>query len=340
MISPQPVHGIASNNGTNASGSSGGFANVTIQQVSVCKPTINAIQVNGQVTNTVIAGTSGYMSLYGQCLEGASGVNADGNGIQFKSLQYSGDAQINAFFQSSVSATWGFHNVTVSTVNGTSADSSSAQVFVSSVTLQSFSFTNSVAYSRDCTGNASPISQPTWPAPTTVACPQIGYTGDHAVYFGGNTMAGTATFAVTPAPPQGVSGVYIQGTTGGAGMFTASGITIPAGDSSFPAPVTIAVGSRPDGSTSFPTSFTAFYAPMTTSWSVAQVGSSCTNPTFGCIAAGASANPVYVTLAQNVLPPILNGAANPVMLTYVALAVGYGGSFDQPSALGNTWSYF
>jgi hypothetical protein len=81
------VQGISSNSGTNASGSSGGFANATIQQVSVCTPTINAIQVNGQVTNTIIAGTSGYMSLYGQCLEGAYAVNVDGSGIQTTTLQ-------------------------------------------------------------------------------------------------------------------------------------------------------------------------------------------------------------------------------------------------------------
>jgi hypothetical protein len=53
----------------------------------VCTPTINAIQVNGQVTNTIIAGTSGYMSLYGQCLEGAYAVNVDGSGIQTTTLQ-------------------------------------------------------------------------------------------------------------------------------------------------------------------------------------------------------------------------------------------------------------
>jgi hypothetical protein len=47
-------------------------------------------------------------------------------------------------------------------------------------------------------------------------------------------------------------------------------------------------------------------------------------------------NPVYVTLASNVLP----AGAGPVMLTYVKLAVGNGGAFNQSTALANTWAQF
>jgi hypothetical protein len=89
------------------------------------------------------------------------------------------------------------------------------------IRVQSFRFTNSVAYYRDCAGNASPISQPSWPATAGLACPQIGYSGDHALYVSGAIMQGTVAFSVTPAPTQAVSSVYVQGATSGVGTFTA-----------------------------------------------------------------------------------------------------------------------
>jgi hypothetical protein len=52
--------------------------------------------------------------------------------------------------------------------------------------------------------------------------------------------------------------------------------------------------------------------------------------------AGSSSNPVYVTLADNVLPEW----AKPIMLTYVKLAVGNGGATSQAAALASTWAQF
>ena len=322
---------MAQSNGSNATGTQGGSPTVSVQQQSVCTPSIGGIQVDGLVTNTIIAGTTGYFSIYGGCLGSATAVLVDGTGIQITSLQYSGDGQVNAFYQAAGNATPGTHNVTVVSLNGTSSTSNSSQVFVVSVTLQSFTFTGSVSYSRDCTGAATLISPPAWPA-TSGVCPQIGYTGDHAIYAAGQTMQGSAVFTVTPAPQQAVTGIYVQGATSGSGTFTATGITIQAGATTFTASVV--------SDTPFPASLTQFINPLNVNWSVAQSGTSCTNATYGCVAVGASANPVYVTLAPNVLPPTMQGVLNPVMLTYVALAVGNGGANSQTLALQNTWAKF
>jgi hypothetical protein len=215
--------------------------------------------------------------------------------------------------------------VTVTTANGTSGASSGAQAFVTSVTLQSFSFTDSVLYSRDCVGAASPISTPTWPTPSAT-CPQVGFLGDHAVYVSGDTMHGTAVFALSPIPPQGVTGIYVQGTTAGFGTFAPTGsVSITGGTATFSAPFS--------NDTAFPASMTQFINTLNINWSVAQAGGSCAS---GCVTAGTSFNPVYVTLASNVLP----AWAGPVMLTYVKLAVGNGGAFSQAAALANTWAQF
>jgi hypothetical protein len=137
-------------------------------------------------------------------------------------------------------------------------------------------------------------------------------------------MAGTATFSVEPGPPQAVPGVYVEGATG-AGTFTGAG-TIAAGATSFSTPVTDNIA--------LPTSQTQFYSPLNANWSVGQAGGPCS--TAGCVAVGTSSNPVYVTLAPNVLP----SWALPVMLTYVALAAGSGGATNPAAALANTWAQF
>jgi hypothetical protein len=150
-------------------------------------------------------------------------VQLSGTGITISQLSPVGSGQLNASFQASSTASRGVQNVTVTSASGTSAISAADQVFITSVTLTSFSFTNSVPYNSDCAGAFSPITMPTWSsAPTNgVACPESGNNGDHAVYVAGNTTAGTATFSVNPASPAAVAGVYVQGTTGSFGTFTA-----------------------------------------------------------------------------------------------------------------------
>ena len=285
-------------------------------------PAIGGIQVNGVVTNTIIAGTSGYMAIYGTNLQGAISVNAP-PGVTITSFQvYNNGTQINAFFQSSSSAATGQHNVTVSTPGGTSNGSATVTV---QLTLKSFTFTGSVAYSRDCSGGSSSITAPIWPAPTTgVTCPEVGFAGDHAVYVAGQKMQGNAVFNVSPAPTQAVPGVYVQGATPSAGSFTASNQTIAAGATTF----------SPTGivdNTALPSGKTQFYDPLSVSWSIAQSGGSCTS---GCTAVGTSSNPVYVTLATPTM------TYPPLMLTYVALGVGSGGATSQQTAFNSTWSRF
>jgi hypothetical protein len=149
-------------------------------------------------------------------------------------------------------------------------------------------------------------------------------------------MQGIAVFNLDYAPPEGIVGVYAQGATGSSGTFAGTG-TIPDGASSFSVPVAIVPGSRQDGGTAFPANLTQ-YLILQAAWSVAGAGANCAGP-YTCIAAGTqntSSNPIYVTLA----PSVYSTQFGPVMLTYVALAVGAGGAIDQPTALANTWAQF
>src|SRR6266581_2534598 len=128
VISPNSVQGVSPNNGSNVSGSTGGTPTVAIQQVAACTPTVTSVQVNGQGTNTIIAGTSGSISIYGSCLGSATSVQSDGSGLDFTSITYTADGRVDVSFQASGSATTGAHNVTVTTVNGTNVTSTAAQV--------------------------------------------------------------------------------------------------------------------------------------------------------------------------------------------------------------------
>jgi hypothetical protein len=252
---------------------------------------------------------------------------------------YTADGQVNVSYSCTActSASGGIHNVTITTVNGTSGAGSGAQVFVTTVTLQSFSFTGSSQYFRDCNGAETLINPPTYPATSSGACPQVlgfGTYGDHAVYPAGSAMAGLAVFGVNPIPAQSVPGVYVQGATSGYGTFTPTGsVSIPAGQPTFSAPV--------QDATAFPSSQTQFINPLNINWSVAQAGSSCAIGTsYTCVSASTSSNPIYVTLANSVLPATYNGITNPVMLTYVQLAVGNGGATSQNGAFLDTWLQF
>jgi hypothetical protein len=299
--------------------------NIAVGQ-GACTPTISSLQVNGAATNTIIAGTSGTISINGSCMTGTTGVGLP-PGVNVSTFSVINDSTVNVVFTSQSNAPTGQNNVTVANQTGTST--SNAPAVTVAITLKSFSFADSLEYSRDCIGGASLITAPTWPSPTgtTVTCPQSGgYTGDHAIYSAGDTMAGTATFTVTPPPTQAVPGVYIQGTTSSSGTFSVSGFTIPAGQPTFPVDVI-------DG-TDLPASRTQFLNPMSINWSVTQSGTSCNDSTHPCVAAGASANPVYVTLADDILP------TSTAMLTYVALAVGNGGATDPTTAFAKTWAQF
>jgi hypothetical protein len=228
--------------------------------------------------------------------------------------------QVNVSFTSQVTSSPG-GNLTVTSATG----STPFAMQTLTVKLKSFAFTNSVHYSRDCLAASTPITQPTWPAPTTTACPLTLYAGDHAVFVEGSAMGGMATFSVTPTPTQTVSGLYAQGTTASNGMFTGSqGAMIAAGSPTFTAVVA--------NFNLVPVSPTQFINPMNINWCVGQGSAS----SGSCVGLGASSNPVYVTLAPTVLP----AWAGPIQLSYVAVAVGSGGATSYATAIANTWSAF
>ena len=145
------------------------LATQNIKPLTVCTPAVTGIRVNGQATNTIIAGTSGFVEVYGTCLGSARSVQIDGTGFTVSSnLTYDPvnfpDGQVNAFFATSGTATGGNHNVQVTTLNGTSPIAAIGQVFVTAITLKSFSLDLTVAggirYVRDC---FVPLGQATMP---------------------------------------------------------------------------------------------------------------------------------------------------------------------------------
>jgi hypothetical protein len=302
---------------------------VVEQAASGCTPTISSIAVDGQQTNTIVAGTAGSIAIVGKCLGGTQMVQIGGSGVSITSinvhsLDSSNDYQVNAYFQSASSSSTGSQTLTLTSNQG----NASAQVFVTKATLQSVSFTGTVPYYRDCAvtdvGLLPPIAQPAWPAPATTVCPQdtAKYPGDHVVYVAGSTMTVNVTVGLSPAPPQPVSGIQINGTTSSYGTFSGTG-TISGSTLSF--------SGVTDG-TALTASLTQLINPLQINWSIAEAATTaCNNCTF--VGLGASSNPVLVTLA----PSALSG---PILLTYITLAVANGGARTPSAALENTWAQF
>jgi hypothetical protein len=318
---------------------------VAIKQASACTPTISGVQVDGQATNTIIAGTSGWVSVYGTCLGGATGFSLSGsNNVTFGNIQYTADGQVNVFFAdnpNNPTPSWNYQ-LSIHTINGTNAYSNNADMYIVKISLQSLAFTNSVPYSRDCVGVATPwpITSPTWPAPAgaNITCPQAGFAGDHVVYVAGSSMHATATFSVDVAlaNQQAVTGVYVEDDTIGAGTFRTSPgstVTIPAGSTNPLGSTTFSADVIVD--TAFPAGQTKALLPLQINWFIAQTGTDCALAEPACASVGTSANPVYVTLAQNLLP-----SGWDVMLTYAALAVGQGGATSPAAAVAQTWGQF
>jgi hypothetical protein len=139
-------------------------AGYVVVEAPACSPSISSVQVNGQQTNTIIAGTSGYVSINGKCLGGTQSVQFGGSGISVSSynvnlLDSNNDYQVNAYFQSSTSASTGTQTVTLSSAEG----NTSGQVNVVSaadIGAQQPATPNAISYAPGST----PASDPSVPA--------------------------------------------------------------------------------------------------------------------------------------------------------------------------------
>jgi hypothetical protein len=226
--------------------------------------------------------------------------------------------------QQAGSATSGTDSLTVTTTHGNA--SSTVTVVKIAVTKVQFTGSAVTAYSRDCSGNSTAITTPTWPAPTTMACPISANSGDAAVYAAGAVISGTVTFSMSPSTSQAISGVRIQGVAPGIGNFVASGVTLPANSL-----VTAAIPFTSD--TALTASKTQFFNPETVTWDISQNGAVCGS---GCASAGTSTNPIYVTLVT----PELQSWQGTLMLSYVSIAVAGGGATTPQTAFADTWNKF
>jgi len=327
LRSPSTIPNIPASTPPDVSGQAGGSPVVEIQQMPVCSPTISSVKVNGQNTNTLIAGTSGFFTVAGTCLGNAT-VNVSGTGVTVTSQNGDSDTQVNAYFQSTSGISGGIRTLTAVSANG----QASSQIFVTGISLQVFIFDESIAYARDCFGATAVtvLNSPQWPPTATSTCPQLPtFAGDHVVYASGSKMKGAAVFGLNPAPAQGFTIPYVEGTTATAGTFKSSySVSVPNGTVSFTVPV--------EADTPFPANRTQFINPLAVTWRVSQAETSCSNPIFVCSPAGSSSNPVYVTLAAPKLPSNYGD----LLLTYVSLAVGNGGSTNETEAFLSTWGRF
>jgi hypothetical protein len=277
-------------------------------------PVLNSVQVNGQPTATILAGSTGYLLLNGQYLLGLTSVLINGTGVRVTGIQFSNDTQIKASYQADATAQTGSDLVTVATVHGTS---NPVPAFVTKLTLRSVGFTNNLTISQDYNGGLLPIANPVW-----YVTNQPSANGPVA-YVQGKTMAAQAEFAMNHVPVTAIPGVRVEGDIPGLGKFIATGVTIPASSS-----VTVAMNAN----TALP-AVTKVYTPMTVNWYVSQQGTACTSPSYlDCALAGSSANTVYVTLGT---PTV-----NPIAQTYLYLGVAGGGATTPSQAFAYTWAKF
>jgi hypothetical protein len=115
------------------SGQNSGSKTINVNSTQ-CAPSIAAggVQVNGQVGNTVLlAGSAGYISLYGTCFTNVSSVGLPPGFTATSFGIYGNGTQINVFYTSQASAPPGQQNVTVAAQQGTA----SAAVTVVSLTV-------------------------------------------------------------------------------------------------------------------------------------------------------------------------------------------------------------
>ena len=173
---------------------------------------------------------------------------------------------------------------------------------------------------NDVAGNANLITNPVWKDSNS---PQSNYP---VAYVQGQTIKLGLTVAVNIVPSADIPNVTISGHTSGLGDCVASGLTIPAGQSSIPVTCTM--------SSPLSSNQTKFYNPLTIDWSYSNgIGPS--------IFIGSTSNPVYVTLAQPLqYTPGYNSSEKYVFRTTLNFAVSVDGATDQASAFSKTWNQF
>jgi hypothetical protein len=295
-----------------------------INVYSSCVPTITAVTINGQQTNTIIAGTSGRLGISGDCLNNETATNplsvsVAGGNIQIPSIDSADAYGIVASYTAGASAS-GSQNLVVQTDRGTGFSG----LFATKLALKSVSFKGGLPINVDTSAwTIQAAHDPAWQVDDQGNMS----TADPIAYVRGTTMTATVTLAVSPPPANPVPGVRIEGVISGLGKFVAGGVTIPAGG----APVQAAV----TADTALP-SQTKLYDKMNITWRVGADGSPCSSQ---CASIGASANQAYVTWAAPIAPPG-GSASDPILLTALYHAVSSGGATDQPTAISNTWARF
>ena len=311
-------------NGVVSPGFAGGFGTAAgsvlnssvsnVVTVSVCAPAISSIRVDGQNTNSIIAGMSGVISILGTCLSGNPTIS--GSGITLSTPQYTlNNQQLTMNYVSTAAATTGLQTITL-------GPSLTRQVFVTKLTLSSVSFNNDLPVKKDVAGaydpnlqinlypNA-PILKPQWAA---MSSNNSTGTSEAVAYVAGQRMNLEAKFKIDPPPPNPIPSITSNGQVGGFGGVSMTGI---ASSSSSEVVVTFQANDAFEFRTKF-------FNPMTIDWNICGPN---------CISVGSSSNRLYVTRAQ----PI---SGFDVWLTPLHLAVANDGAFSLSDAFAKTWGRF
>ena len=310
-------------NGVVSPGFAGGFGTAAgsvlnssvsnVVTVSVCAPAISSIRVDGQNTNSIIAGMSGVISILGTCLSGNPTIS--GSGITLSSPLYTlNNQQLTMNYASMATATTGLQTITL----GNNANLTK-QVFTTKITLSSVEFKASYPITKDVptiggypTPPPLPIQAPQWSASDTRPIQEP------AAYSAGQTMLLSATFNLSPSPVNFPS-FMLKGNVSGLGGTTMTNIVFVLSQT------TDQVKADFSATNPFGTA-TKFYNPMDISWEVCNSA---------CVSIGSSSNQVYVTLA-----PPLPSIATPIFRTPLHLAVSDDGAADRATAFAKTWAKF
>ena len=323
-----------------------------INVYSSCVPHITAVTVNGQATNTIIAGTKGKLGISGECLNNeepanSTSVTVAGGNIQIPSVDSADANGIVVSYDANTFAS-GTQNLTVQTDRGTDFKA----MFATRLLVSEVTFPASLPYNKDCPGNLSDVSNsvPAWKATNRLNNDCSASTpppNEAVVYVGGTIMTAKVKFTLAPAPLSQVPGVRIEGSVAGVGKFIATGCTIPTasdftvGETGCPLASFVLAG-HPENTNdpadkALPTN-SKLYNPMTVDWNISADGQPCTG---NCSGVGSSANTVYVTLGkEGASGPTLLPTLLPLYLTAVHLAVSTDGATKKSEAFQKTWGQF
>ena len=211
------------------------------------------------------------------------------------------------------------------TTNGPPVQSNLVKVrFEIGLQIKEVTFLSDIDLTRDRNAHYDPIDDPVWRSTNAAA------DNGEVAYVRNRKIKVSAKFEINPPLPSSISGITVEAEIPGLGKVQATNQTLSGNSYDFPAT---------ESDTALP-SETKYHALMTFNWRATPDGIT------HYVSAGASANPVYVTLDNpRSFAKLENGPGGVVVgtrvpVTLLKLGIGAGGATDTASALAKTWASF